>query len=134
MGIFKGQSNKPELYISANSHFEGNIATENDARIDGDITGDITAMNGTVFSGSGSVITGNIYAKDTCLGGVFNGNAYCTGEFAAEGTAEIKGDIFASAMALDAGAKYSGMVTLGPNVVVPKTTDAPADAEEDEEI
>ena len=134
MGIFKGQS-KPEFYISANSHFEGNISTENDARIDGDITGDITAMNGTVFSGSSSVINGNIYAKDTCLGGVFNGNAYCTGEFAAEGTADIRGDVFASAMAIDSGAKYSGMVTLGPNVVLPKTvqteeSEKPSDEED----
>lgn len=128
MGLFKSQPAVEELYISAGASFEGNINTEHNARIDGEVFGNITALKGTVSSGKGSIIHGDIYAKDTCLGGIVKGNIIATGEFGAVDGAEITGDVTCSAIAVDGGVYYKGMVTVTPSAGKPVPEEQPSDS------
>lgn len=121
MGIFKGNAAPAagEFYISEGSVFEGNINTEGDARVDGQMNGNITAKNGLVSSGPRSVIDGDITAKDLCLGGKVNGDIYATGEFACESTAVVYGNVIAAAVAVDKGAYFKGSVEITSNIAPP---------------
>lgn len=114
MGIFKNSQQSAEItemYISVGSVFEGNIRSEGDVRVDGRVDGNIHAA-GSVTSGPGSSIMGDIAGEDVMIGGTLRGNVTASGIFGAGPMGDVLGDVTCSGVSIERGAEYRGSISV----------------------
>lgn len=78
----------------------------NNAKIDGDITGD-----GSIKIGNGSVIIGNIYGTSAVIAGAIQGDIDVQGPVVIDGTAVIQGNIRSRSVQINNGAAIEGMIS-----------------------
>ena len=93
--------------ISYTTEIKGNITTDNDIRIDGKVTGDITSLLRIVLSESGN-IQGDIQCSNCDIAGVVNGNITVAETLTIQSTARIQGNITAHKLVIEQGAVFSG--------------------------
>ena len=135
MGIFKSSQQSAEIaemYISVGSVFEGNIRSEGDVRVDGRVDGNIHAA-GSVTSGSGSSITGDIVGEDVMIGGTLRGNVTASGIFGAGPMGDVQGDVTCAGVSIERGAEYKGSITVTGGNSQRRRGHGGADEEEDED-
>jgi cytoskeletal protein CcmA (bactofilin family) len=90
---------------------EGKIRSQGSVRIDGKVTGEITASESLAVGLSGE-IDGNVSAKNVTIGGKVRGSITATEKIVFEGKAVIKGDIRASKLVIDEGCTFDGKVAM----------------------
>lgn len=90
---------------------EGKIRSQGSVRIDGKVTGEITASESIAVGITGE-IDGNISAKNATIGGKVRGSIIATEKIVFEGKAVIKGDIRASKLVIDEGCMFDGKVAM----------------------
>ena len=81
------------------------------ARIDGQITGDVTITEGIILGEKGS-IQGNVTTKELFVYGAINGNIVATA-LEIKSTGKINGDIKTNSLAIETGAVYNGALIMG---------------------
>jgi cytoskeletal protein CcmA (bactofilin family) len=90
---------------------EGKIRSQGNVRIDGKVTGEITASESLAVGITGEV-DGNVSAKNVTIGGKVRGSIIATEKIVFEGKAVIKGDIRASRLVIDEGCLFDGKVVM----------------------
>ncbi|MCX6144643.1 MAG: polymer-forming cytoskeletal protein [Ignavibacteriales bacterium] len=90
---------------------EGKIRSQGSVRIDGKLTGEITASESLAVGLSGE-IDGNVSAKNVTIGGKVRGSITASEKIVFEGKAVIKGDIRASKLVIDEGCLFDGKVAM----------------------
>ena len=80
-------------------------------RIDGKVTGEITASE-SVAVGTAGEIDGNVSAKNITIGGKARGSITATEKIVFEGKAVVKGDIRAAKLVIDDGCLFDGKVVM----------------------
>jgi cytoskeletal protein CcmA (bactofilin family) len=90
---------------------EGKIRSQGSVRIDGKLTGEITASESLAVGLSGEV-DGNVTAKNVTIGGKVRGSITASEKIVFEGKAVIKGDIRASKLIIDEGCLFDGRVAM----------------------
>jgi cytoskeletal protein CcmA (bactofilin family) len=111
--------------ISAGTVLNGDIASENDLRIDGTIHGNINSQAKVVIGPSGFV-EGNIESVQADVSGKLVGNIVAKESVQLRTNCLVHGDISAASLQIDAGAVFNGHSTMGTagNVVVMKEGEA----------
>jgi cytoskeletal protein CcmA (bactofilin family) len=94
---------------------EGKIRSQGSVRIDGKLTGEITASESLAVGLSGEV-DGNVSAKNVTIGGKVRGSITASEKIVFEGKAVIKGDIRASKLVIDEGCLFDGKVAMTEKV------------------
>ncbi len=84
---------------------KGDISSQVDMRIDGEIIGNISC-NGKIVTGHKSKIIGDVVCKMIDIEGVFNGKLEVEGMLHIRKSAKIKGDVYASKLAIEPGAIF----------------------------
>ena len=90
---------------------EGKIRSQGNVRIDGKLTGEITASESVAVGVTGEV-DGNISAKNVTIGGKVRGSITASDKIVFEGKAVIKGDVRASKLVIDEGCLFDGKVAM----------------------
>lgn len=91
---------------------EGNLLSEGEIQIDGQVTGDVRARKLTI--GQAAVITGDINAGTLIIRGEVNGSLKGE-EITVTSTATIRGDIVHASLSIEPGAKIDGHLKHSDN-------------------
>ena len=91
--------------IVENTIMHGDITCAADFRFDGELTGNITC-EGKIVLGPTSKVKGTITCKNIDVEGCFEGKLDTEELLAIRKTASIKGDVFASKLAVEPGAVF----------------------------
>ena len=97
--------------VGAGTTFEGKIRTSGSLRIDGKVTGEVTATQ-NVHVGNGGETEGTITAKNITVGGKITGTIVAQEKLVLESKANIKGDIRATKLVIDEGAVFDGKCVM----------------------
>lgn len=90
---------------------EGKIRSQGSVRIDGKVTGEITASESLAVGLSGE-IDGNVTAKNVTIGGKVRGSITASEKIVFEAKAVVKGDIRATKLVIDEGCMFDGKVSM----------------------
>jgi len=89
----------------------GEIKSESNIRIDGEVTGTVTTK-GRVVIGSTGVISGDIFCSNADVEGVINGTIKVGELLSLKSTAKIDGDIFTKKLYIESGAEFNGTCNM----------------------
>ncbi len=98
----------------------GDLLTQGNIRIDGEINGNITSKS-KVALGSGSNLKGNLVSSNAEIEGEITGNLFIAELLVLKANAVINGDVCALRMITEPGAKINGQCKVGE---APKVTSA----------
>ncbi len=93
--------------IAAGVTIDGNLRSEGVVRIDGVVNGTVVAQ-GDVVVGSSGVVTKGVHGKNITIGGKISGSVKCENKLTLEQTSQLRGDISAKILVVEAGASFDG--------------------------
>ena len=113
------QSNKPDSKISSKTssilgpelEIHGDVKVSGSLFIYGKVFGNIQS-NGAVQTANGSVINGNISAKDVAIGGKVDGDLDVEKKVTLGDTSFLTGNLKASILTIEEGAKFDGVCNM----------------------
>ncbi|MEX0736430.1 MAG: polymer-forming cytoskeletal protein [Bacteroidota bacterium] len=98
--------------IGQGTSVEGKIRAQGSVRIDGKVTGEVTASESIAIGLTGEV-EGIVTAKNLTVGGKVRGSLNVSEKIVFEGKSVIRGDIRASKLVVDEGCMFDGKVSMG---------------------
>jgi len=106
--------NEPNSHntITAGTEIVGDINSNGDIRLDGILNGNINAK-GKIVVGETGKITGIIYCKNSDIYGVVDGKLNVSELLSLKSTAQVKGDIVTSRLAIEPGCNFTGTCKMG---------------------
>ncbi|MCA0427679.1 MAG: polymer-forming cytoskeletal protein [Bacteroidetes bacterium] len=118
MAIFKSDKNTSfnpqEINIlNAGTTLSGNLSSEGDIRIDGQVKGNVTVKAKLVL-GPSSRVEGNVVATNCDVSGTVLGNVQVAEILAIKSSASITGDLQCAKLIIEAGASFNGRSKMGP--------------------
>jgi cytoskeletal protein CcmA (bactofilin family) len=102
-----------ETVIGAGVIVEGNLTSDADIIIDGQLTGDIKT-EGDLTIGVNAHIHANVQATNVTVAGSLTGNIAAQGEATIRESGQVKGDIKASGLAIISGGIFIGRSLMKP--------------------
>jgi len=97
--------------ISAGMRVHGSVTTAGSVRVEGGITGDLTAA-GDVALGPAAVVEGDVAGRNISVGGSVRGNVTAAGKLILEPRSVVRGDISAQRLVIDDGAVFDGSCAM----------------------
>ena len=107
-------SNKTSSILGPELEIHGDVKVSGSLFIYGKIFGNIQS-NGTVQTANGSVINGNISAKDVAIGGKVDGDLDVEKKVTLGDTSFLTGNLKASILTIEEGAKFDGVCNMVKN-------------------
>jgi len=109
-----GDTNSPERLnrIVEGTNITGEINSESNIRIDGQVKGTITTK-GRVVIGASGVIEGDVYCLDADIEGLITGTIKVGNLLTLKSTAKINGDISTKKLNIESGAEFNGSCNMG---------------------
>ena len=109
----ENKSIAPQLnMISENTTLQGNLNSDQDIRIAGNVKGDIVSK-GKVIIANSAKITGNITAFEVDLAGSFKGNIKTASRMVLRSNGRVDGDIQTKAIVIEEGGIFNGALKMG---------------------
>ncbi len=103
---------KPEVanhnIIAFGTKIEGNIYVEADIRIEGELRGNIEALNSKVIVGHTGTIFGSISAQNIDVMGFVEGNIAAEVSVSLKATANVKGNLSTAVISIEPNAIFDG--------------------------
>ena len=96
---------------------KGNVKTETDFRLDGQIEGDVDCDGKFVIGPKGRV-TGNIVSTSAEILGEVNGTVRTGEKLVLKSTGNINGDIFVKSLEIEPGARFNGVCSMSSEEAV----------------
>jgi len=106
--------------LSDGTRIKGDIISNGDIRIDGEMVGNL-ATKGKLVVGNNGRIQGEVQASNIEVSGFIKGKVTARELLNMKATAKIEGDIVAGKLAVEPGAVFTGTCSMG----VPKPIDEP---------
>lgn len=98
--------------ILQGSAIEGNVSSDGDFRVDGEIKGNIT-ISGKLVVGEKGLVKGEVKCGSATISGRFEGTLVVDELLNLEESARVNGDIFTVKLAIEPGAEFSGSCKMG---------------------
>ena len=99
-------------HISHDTSMVGDIKTNGDIRIDGNLSGSITAKGKVVIGGTGR-IEGEVLCQNANVSGEIKGKLQVAELLSLQASAKIQGDIVTGKLVVENGAVWNGTVKMG---------------------
>ena len=100
--------------LATGTTVKGNIITETDFRLDGQVEGDISC-NGKIVVGPKGQVIGNIVSSYAEILGEVEGSVRVSEKLVLKATANIKGDVFAQSLEIEPNARFNGVWNMSPD-------------------
>jgi len=104
-------SNKTSSILGPELEIHGDVKVSGSLLIYGKVFGNIQS-NGIVQTANGSVVTGNISAKDIAIGGKVDGDLDVEKKVTLGDTSFLSGNLKASILTIEEGAKFDGVCSM----------------------
>ena len=98
---------KAETVIGPSVVIQGDLESEGDIRIAGQVTGKINS-NQSVFIEQDAKLAADIMAKELAIAGEVKGKLNASGLLVLHGTAKVSGEIVSPVLRVEDGAQFSG--------------------------
>jgi cytoskeletal protein CcmA (bactofilin family) len=105
------ESKLPNM-IGPGTKIVGNIQTNGDFKIDGNIEGNVSSK-GKIVVGINGFIKGEIICANAIISGTVNGKLVVSELLSMQSSSKISGDIRATKLSIEPGAIFSGTCTMG---------------------
>ncbi|XLS29319.1 polymer-forming cytoskeletal protein [Flavobacteriaceae bacterium M23B6Z8] len=102
-----GQPNR----IGQNTKIKGDIISEGDFRIDGELNGSVKTSGKVVIGKEGS-ITGKVECVNADIEGKFSGELFVSNVLSLKTTANIEGDVVVAKLAIEPGATFNATCNM----------------------
>ncbi|KAB2953909.1 polymer-forming cytoskeletal protein [Heliorestis acidaminivorans] len=100
-------SDTVETVIGKESHFKGTLKASGAIRVDGALEGEILG-NGDIIIGESGQVEASIEGRNVIIAGTVHGNVDASGRLEIASTGKLFGDICASSLIIDEGARFQG--------------------------
>ena len=97
--------------IAKNTSFTGDIASEGDFRIDGNLEGNLKT-DGKFIIGSAGTIKGKVESNHADIEGEFSGDLLVNETLTVRGTASIFGDVVVGKLSVEPGASFNATCSM----------------------
>ena len=104
------ESNKIDI-IEKTTNIIGDITSQADFRIDGNVEGTITT-SGKVVVGEEGLVSGNITCVNSDIAGRVKGSLDVSGVLSLKSSAKIEGQVIAGKLAIEAGANVDATISM----------------------
>jgi|TARA_B110000116_G_scaffold271734_1_gene293427 cytoskeletal protein CcmA (bactofilin family) len=111
MSLLKNINNNISSIIGPEMEIDGNVSVNGDLLIYGTIHGDVKS-DGEIISAKNSTVNGNIESKNASISGIVKGNLIIKSKVILKKDAHLMGDLKASIITLEEGAKFDGMCSM----------------------
>jgi cytoskeletal protein CcmA (bactofilin family) len=111
MSLLKNINNNISSIIGPEMEIDGNVSVNGDLLIYGTIHGDVKS-DGEIISAKNSTVNGNIESKNASISGIVKGNLIIKSKVTLKKDAHLMGDLKASIITLEEGAKFDGMCSM----------------------
>lgn len=101
--------------IGENTLFKGEITTQSQIRIDGDVQGDIRTTGQVMVSQSGRV-KASITAREVVVGGVVKGDIFASERVAILQSGMVLGRIYSPLLSVEDGGLVEGVCSITPRI------------------
>jgi len=108
---FEPESKLPNI-IGPGTKIVGDIETNGDIRIDGQIEGNINSK-GKVVIGSNGMIKGEVFCNNAELSGSLNGKISVSELLSLKASSKVSGDIKTGKLNIEPGAVFTGTCNMG---------------------
>jgi cytoskeletal protein CcmA (bactofilin family) len=98
--------------IGNGTKINGDITSNGDVRIDGQLKGNIT-ISGRLVLGASATIEGDVQAANAEIMGEIKGKVSIAETLSLKATAKILGDIVTAKLAIESGANFTGTCNMG---------------------
>lgn len=115
-GSFDDASTSANTIIGAGTAITGDIMSNGDIRIDGTLTGNLTAK-AKILIGPEGIVEGDIEGQHADVLGKVVGKIKVKDLLNLRGKATVQGDIFAGKLQIEPTATFNGQCHMGANVV-----------------
>lgn len=115
--------------IGAGTVIEGDIKSNGDIRIDGNINGSLVTKGKLVIGSTGN-IEGEVTCQNADISGVIKGKLTVHELLSLKSSAKITGDIITNKLSIEPGANFSGSCSMGAVIKDIKYAGAESKAEE----
>ena len=105
--------------IGEGTKIKGDLSSDGDLRIDGEIEGNISTQSKCVL-GSSAIIRGSIEAKSCDISGRVDGDVKVTDLLLIKTTGKVNGDIRTTKIVVENGGEFNGACTMGSSVSMKK--------------
>ncbi|MFI5221667.1 MAG: polymer-forming cytoskeletal protein [Bacteroidia bacterium] len=138
MGILNGNKNTTATFnpnnlniINAGTTITGDLTSEGDMRIDGNVKGYVSSKARLVL-GPTSKVDGDVKAANIEISGEINGNIFVSELLVVKQTARVNGDIQSNKLIIEAGAEFNGNCSMkeGKNSIKPVSFNSNGKSEE----
>ena len=103
--------------IGRSIQIDGDLRGEEDLRIEGDVSGTIELPNHSLTIGKKGRIKADAYAKSVIVDGEMNGDLYGSECVSIRANANVEGNVIASRVSLEEGARFKGSIDMDPKRV-----------------
>jgi cytoskeletal protein CcmA (bactofilin family) len=118
---FNGEDSSQLINILSNgTKVKGDIISNGDIRIDGELVGNL-ATKGKVVVGNSGKIQGEVQASNIEVSGFIKGKVTANELLTMQTAAKIEGDIVAGKLAVEPGAIFTGTCSMGASKPVHET-------------
>ncbi|ASB51095.1 cell shape determination protein CcmA [Alkalitalea saponilacus] len=117
MKSYDTESKLPNM-IGPGTKIVGNIETNGDIRIDGNIEGNIDSK-GKVVIGNNGFVKGEISCNNAEVSGTLNGKMSVLELLSLKATCKVNGDIKSGKLSIEPGALFSGTCAMGGSNINP---------------
>ena len=111
MSLLKNINNNISSIIGPEMEIDGNVSVKGDLLIYGTVHGDVKSDN-DIISAKDSTVNGNIDSKNASISGIVKGNLIIKSKVTLKKDAHLKGDLKASIITLEEGARFDGMCSM----------------------
>lgn len=105
--------------LSQGTSMEGDLKSQGDLRIDGEVKGNVTT-EGKCIVGITGKITGTIKAKDCDISGQVKGDIHTNELLLIKNSGNVHGDIYTSKLVLENGGEFNGACCMGSAISINK--------------
>lgn len=105
------ESKLPNM-IGPGTKILGNIETNGDIRIDGNIEGNVNSK-GKVVVGANGFVKGEVVCSNAEIAGTLNGKLVVNELLSLKASSKVNGDIKSGKLSIEPGAIFSGTCTMG---------------------
>ena len=114
----RSQTQRGETAVIGRSiKIDGDLRGEEDLRIEGDISGTIQLPNHSLTIGKEGRVNADAYAKSVTVDGEMNGDLYGSECVNIRANARVAGNVIASRVCLEEGARFKGSIDMDPESV-----------------
>ena len=108
------QESKSSSILGPELEIHGDVKVSGSLLIYGKVFGNIQS-NGTIQTANGSVVNGNISAKDASISGKVDGDLDVEKKVTLGDTSYLTGNLKASILTIEEGAKFDGVCSMAKN-------------------